>query len=179
MKELPTIPAEDTMPTLDENARKLVDCALVGARDCFDRDGEALGVILVLPEQGEPQVYPATHSNDEEKRKCWDFLREQKANNPHVVLISEVWMSRCGKDGINPDGSAKVRPMNDPNRFEQVMVTLYSGPRTVMFCAEITRNPDKLGEWVTFYDSAFPLKGGADSMGGALMDGQKYAGNAN
>lgn len=177
MKAIPTISAEDTMATLDENARGLVDTAMVGARESFDKDWEVNSFLLVIPEQGELKVYPMLHSNDEEKAERWEFMRKQRANNPHVVLISEVWMAMCKKDDMNPDGSVKVMPRNHPNKVEKVMVNLWSGERSVIFAADITRNPNHLGEWRTWYDSSFHKKG--FEWGGELERGERYKTNAN
>lgn len=170
---------EDTLNTLGPNARKLVKVALETARQCFNESGEAKPVILTLPERGQPQVYDACHANDDEKAVVWSFLRMLRTVNPTVVLVNEAWMSHHKKGDALPGEEGYVRPKDDPQREEYVMVNVYDGARMLSFKAQITRHPDHLAEWVCYYDSDFPDQHEAKGMGGELFRGDHYQKNNN
>jgi hypothetical protein len=86
-------------------------------------------------------------------------------------------MSTPKKGDVKPDGTVKVMPSEDPNRKEKLMVTIYQHSRTVIFTADILRDPNRLEEWKTFYDSSFPNKMG--SIAGGMMTGKPYSVEAN
>ena len=164
--------AQDTMGTLPIMAQGLVNAAINGSKQFFESYQEVTPAILSTTEQGEISVYLVQYSNDAEKQLQWSFLRLVRRSCPNVVLVSEVWASSY-KGKKDTDISNLPRPSRDPERKEFVMVSLWSGKRSVVFGAEITRNPDKLGEFCVISDSMFPGEKGED-LQGELTKGTPY-----
>lgn len=166
-----SIPAEETIFTLSPEAASIVKSMMAGGRKFFDEGKEEVAAVVAVPEFGDPRVFPALHSNPAEKQIVWSFLRLLRATHPVVALINEAWYSEYGKDW---DPSKYVPPSQDPNRKELMLIYLWDCERSVVFHAQITRNPNHLGEWRTVHDSDFPLDNGDLSFSGALMEGEKY-----
>lgn len=151
MKDQPQKPLADVLLTVSEDASKIVEAMVEGARKFFEEDGEVPGAITAFAEGRDmPNVYPARHHNDTEKACVWAFLRFLRETHPIVLLISEIWVSKCDK---GKDPYKQTRPANDPNRTEMVMISLWEKARTVWIAAAITRNPNHLGEFTVRYDT--------------------------
>lgn len=142
-------PLHEVLLTIDEDARKMVEAMMDGARKFF-ADGDVPSAVTALDPKGIPHVYPIIHHNDMEKYCMWAFIRYLRETHPIVSMVSEIWVSHC-KGDENP--YKKMKPSQDPNRQEMVMITLWQGTRTVWFAADITRNPDKLGEFTVRFDT--------------------------
>lgn len=162
-------PLGEVMLTVSEYARKSVESAIEGARHFFDESGEIPPAITCVDENDDPHVYPAVHRNDVEKQCAWAFLRFLRETHPIVLLISEVWVSTCGKD---EDLRDRPRPSQDPKRKELCMISLWDGKRSLWIAADITRNPNKLGEFTVRLDS----NDEDCSVTGELAKGKTYNG---
>lgn len=173
MKGVPSKPASETLDTLSESARPIIEAALEGAAANFADKGEIHSVIIALPEGDEcPKLFDARHGNDMEKDVVWAFLRMIRATHPVTVLISECWYLQLSKEE-RKDLNNLPQASKSKRRKEMVMVNLWDCERSVTFSADISRNPNKLSEFVTVHDSMFPI-GEAKEMGGALCEGEPY-----
>lgn len=173
----------DTLATLNEDARDLTRAILESARKNFEDDGRLLPMAFYLPAQGKPVIVTFDRIDDETKPRCWDLIRQFRETHPVVLFLTEAWMVRAKDkkplDFLNPDGTCKIMPRDHPDREENVTVNLWAGPRTITFMAGITRNPTALGPWDTLYDSDFPKSHAATKVEGALMDGGHFPSQAN
>ena len=170
----------DTLGTLMPDASWLVTIIMECSRRGFmDEGGSLPPCAFSVSVDGTPDVHLIqTDFTDETKPAVWAMVRELRKTRPVVAFISEVWVARCDKDGMNEDGSLKVMPRDNPNRTECLMLVLWQGPRHISITAEITRNPTHLGEWEVMFDSNFPV-GEITSLGGNMMDGESYPMEAN
>lgn len=166
----------DTLSTLPEDAKFLVETVMGASADLFHKHGEVGPVgFYILPFTGEIKVKEVGGPFDENTKDAFfDELRVLRRTCPTVAFLSEVWMSEGMKEkDMNPDGTVKVMPRDDPNHSEHIMLNLWQGSRVVTFKAQITRNPTALGEWGAFYDSTFPIKGATD-VKGRMVEGESF-----
>jgi hypothetical protein len=167
----------DTLATLRPEARDLVRGVIgIWTDEYFQKEKEACPTLFFIDDQGTKVIpVPNEMMSDEKKPTLWSAIAQMRRAFLSVAFISEVWMAKCGKEDLNADGTVKVMPQDNPNKTEWIMLNLWEGRRNITFHAEITRNPTKLGEWGVLFDSAFPKKGGPDSLGGRMMDGEPCA----
>ena len=168
----------DTLGTLLPDARNLAEGVMAGARQGFNKDGQVNPCAFFVTTGGDPGIVAIPELTDSTKPSVWAMVGQLRKTHPIVAFISEVWMALCDKTNMNPDGSLKVMPRNNPNRTECLMLVLWQGPRYISFTAEITRNPTHLGDWKVMFDSNFPGKE-MTSLGGNMMDGESYPMEAN
>lgn len=167
-----SIPTSETLFTLGSEARCIAERLMEGGEKHLKEDKEVAAIVAV-PEFGQPKVFPAVHTNYAQKSVVWGFLRLLRGTHPIVALISECWYSEWeGKEFI--PGKHPL-PSQDPNRKEMMMINLWDCERSLVFTAQISRNPIELGEWRTVHDSEFPLDPD-DKVGfeGAVMEGEGF-----
>ncbi len=169
----------DTLGTLLPDARKLAGVILKQSRFCFETDGEVLPCAFFVTADGQPSIVGVPELSDETKPSVWAMVAHLRRTHPITAFVSEVWVAHCDKSNMNPDGTVKVMPRNDPNKTECIMIVLWQGKRHVSFTADITRNPTNLGEWKVMFDSEFPVKNGITEVGGNMMKGEDYPMEAN
>jgi hypothetical protein len=176
-------PLAATLATLNPDARQLLEATLPGARQNFERDHRLYPCAFAVTLGMEPEVYAIEEMNDQTKPALWAFMARLRRTRPVAAFLSEVWMAKCKPGDVNPDGSLKIMPRDHPDKTEWVLFSLWSGKRTVMVRAEIKRQPDLLGPWEVMWDSDYPDPGflgkKADSVGGEMMEGQRWQGEDN
>ena len=143
-------PLSELFLTLSEDVGKLIEAMIEGANNLFNDSGEVPPAICTYADGCKPQVFPAKHRNDMEKSIVWAFLRFLRETHPVVILVSEIWASKCDK---GKDPYKQTRPSDDPNHTEMVMLSVWDGERTIMIAGDITRNPNTLGEFKVRSDS--------------------------
>lgn len=164
-----SIPAEDTLRTLGPEAHTVATTLMEGGEKYLMQD-EEVAAIVAAPNFGLPKVFPLRHTNHPEKKITWSFLRLLRATHPVVGMINECWYS---ENDIGWDPEVDPMPSEDPNHKEMMMINLWDCERSVVFAADIFRNPSRLGEWRTLQDSDFPLD--TDSgFTGAIMEGEPF-----
>lgn len=172
---------EETLSTLYPQCKLLAKTIMEGARANWERDKEIIPFGFFINDQG-VQLVQVGKFDYETKPHIWKVMAELRRQHRTVMFLSEIWESRPKPGDLNPDGSFKVMPRDDPNRQEYIMLQAWEGTRLITFRAQITRNPDNLGEWEVFFDSHFPVKMGnkmPDKVYGAMMEGPCYAGEGN
>lgn len=166
---------EDTMATLQPSAREMAKMVMDACDEWFAKEGKIAPGVFAIPFSGEDVVCQEIPVIDEKtKPVVWAAIRALRRTNPVVGFASEVWMAHCGPENLNPDGSVKVMPRDDPNRKEKVALAIWQGTRHVMIFADIERNPDGLGEWKVIFDSHFKTKNAHTEVGGALAAGDPH-----
>jgi hypothetical protein len=165
-------PVKDTLGTVSKECAACIQSAMDGAIEFFAKYHEVPPAIIAVPEFGKPKVFKVNHQNQKEKDLQWEFLKMVRQLHPITLLISEVWyISRKGN--LKP-GEKIPLPSYSPDRKEVVMIQVWDHDRNIFIAADITRNPDKLGEFVTVHDTQFDPKG--LTMDGALNEGGRYKG---
>lgn len=143
-------PLDEFLLTVSEEKGGIVNGMIKVAIQFFGEEHEVPPAVCAFAEGHTPLVFPAVHRNDVEKQVVWAFLRFLRETHPTVILVSEIWASKCDKD---QDYKKMPRPSQDPNREEMVMINFWDEERTVVIASDITRNPDKLGEFTVRIDS--------------------------
>lgn len=139
----------ETLSSLfDDQQWQALNAALSGARECFERDGHCLEVVLT-PEVA--TVVGVAGWN----RKLIDDLIAQLSKEGFTIHIAEAWMTHPRRV---PESGEYLRPRDDPERREYVGVRVFDkeGKRTVFIRAEITRSPGEkptLGKWEVLGDT--------------------------
>jgi hypothetical protein len=165
-------PVKDTLGTVSKLASAAIKTSIEGAIEFFAEKHEVPSAIIAIPEHGDPKVFGVRHTNHKEKEAQWAFLKLVRSTHPITLLISEVWyLQRKGKEW-NKDNLPL--PSESPDRQEVVMIQVWDHDRNIFIAADITRNPDHLGEFFTVHDTQFDPDG--LKMDGALNDGPRYKG---
>lgn len=141
---------DEFLLTVSEDTGNLVEAMIEGAKHFFEEYKEVPPAMTCFAPGFSPMVFPSVHHNDAEKACVWAFLRFLRETHPVVVLVSEIWASKRDKGN---DPYKQTRPSEDPKRTEMVMISVWDESRTILIGADITRNPDKLGEFTVRSDS--------------------------
>lgn len=168
-EEHPSKPLQVVMLTVSEDARKAVEAMIDGAKKFFADDGEVPSAVTVVTEDRQPNVFPIIHHNDIEKYCMWAFVRFLRETHPIVMMVSEIWASKCEK---GQDPFAMPRPSQDPKRTEFVMIAFWERGRTMWITAKIDRKTNTLGEFAV----AFDTNDEGCSVAGELAKGKHYKG---
>lgn len=168
MKDMPEQPLEPFLKTLKANTRKLIEGAVEGSVNCFAERGEVMPVIIALTEEDKPKIFKAEHRNQEEKQIVWAFLNLVRIMHPVTILVSEAWYSSIKDKKMEQ----YIPPSEDPNHKEVAMIQVWDKDRNIMISADITRNPDHLGEFFVRSDTL--SQGELKGIGGALQEGDRY-----
>lgn len=181
----------DTISTLTKDAQKLAESIMHHSVEMFDQEKHVSpAAFCIQPFSGKLEVVDIPVLDDNTRPAIWAALDEMRAHYPVVGFVSEVWMveykqpkevkKRTGmtEDDLESFCQTQPRPSDHPDRIEKLMFNMWMGQRTVMFCAPITRDPPKVGDWEVFFDSNFP-KGDNLSMAGGMMGKKRYAATGN
>lgn len=161
---------DDTLNSMEPESSAVAKTIMEGSRHFFNKYGKVLPAMFAMPLFGDKlMIEDVAVLDDDTKPIVWDKLRLWRKTHPVVAFVSEVWMSQYKARKL-PPGPLPM-PRDDPQKTEKVMIQLWIASRKVTIFAEITRNPDKLGEWEALFDSFFH-KDGIDALGGAMMEGE-------
>lgn len=171
-------PAKEVLGTLSPLGGMVATALMSTIETCFMVNGEIKPAMHGHDYSGKAEVITGFELSDRTRPQIWARLRQMRKKRAVTAFIAEVWMAHYkGKPG--PEEPGFVRPSEDPDRKEQMMITLWDGQRTVSFYCDIKRNPDSLGEWMVMYDSFFPEAGQATSLGGAMVEGEGNKAHSN
>lgn len=144
---------EDTLNTMGNAAHALFDTLSQKCSELFCEDGIVPPGIFCCGESKDSlQVYDSPVIDDASRPLIWEILRQIRSRNLVTVFVSEVWMSEGKK------GTPVIRPSQNPERKEKLMIYVWEHKRLIIFLADINREPARLGDWRVFHDSWFAGK---------------------
>lgn len=137
---------------IPDQAEKLLKTALFGVKLNFSR-GKQLMPVLICVNGDKIEVIGVPFKNSAEKAMVSKLISLKSKESDCCVFISEIWtaQAKTREEVIN-----SVPPSLRADRGESVMVQLMIKNRVIFHMAEITRAPDKLGEFKLVGDSADP-----------------------
>lgn len=161
----------DTLDSVKIISRAMLESAMTGARELFKEEGSVSPVIFSANEdESNIRVHEIAVFDDDTKPAVFATMRLLRKTCPATLFITEIWQSKAKQEDVTKDFRVKVMPSDDPDHTESIMITMWQGKRVITINAEITRNPDALGEWKVFYDSEFTEPGGPTDVKGAMME---------
>jgi hypothetical protein len=172
---------EDTISTLEPMTQELVHGVIQSCEEQFSQDTGVPAAIFAI-KAGEEKVrfQVLEEFNDEVRESVHRTLAGLRDQCPVVGFLSECWM-KCyhtkhkvkTMEEAEDWATTQTRPSESPDRIEVVMFNVWQGDRTLLFQANIHRNPDRLGEWGVFHDYYFPKHGIAE-VGGGVIGKNRY-----
>lgn len=141
----------DIQPPLEKTVAEFLDSILDGARSCFENDGECKPLFFAMKD-GEVIPHIIGELNPDIKPALFNWMHRQVPLYDACIFVVETWFARAMKN--EDPHQLLVMPSERFDKREMVMVHLWLKDRSVAIVAESERNPDRLGPWEKFSDSA-------------------------
>lgn len=135
----------------EEAATKVIQPILANARRLVEAGEIVPAHLWILSLTGETHSVEMDHyMNDDMKPLAAAFIQhlQEQPGVMATIFVSEVWVAEMSSEDFDKKVSAgeDLRPSNNPNRKEGVMIQVESPIGDLTYFAEISRNPDQLGE---------------------------------